>query len=80
MENFKSWILTLPVLPGDSLTVIGLLFLLHKAEIFEPLLLRRGGVDQGASLLVRLAPSAADHAVDPTVQDVEALLGNPGRT
>lgn len=80
MENFKSWILALPVLPSDSLTVIGLLFLLHKAEIFEPLLLRRGGVDQGAGLLVRLAPSAADHAVDPTVQDVEALLGKPGGT
>lgn len=58
----------------DSLTMINLLFLLHKAEIFEPLFLGRGRVDQGASLLVRLTPSAADHAVDATVQDVEALL------
>lgn len=54
--------------------MIDLLFLLHKAEIFEPLFLGRGRVDQGAGLLVRLTPSAADHAVDATVQDVEALL------
>lgn len=57
--------------------MVGLLVLMDEAEVFETLLLRRGRVDLGARLLIRLTPSAADHAVDPAVQDVEALLGNP---
>ncbi|TNN87023.1 hypothetical protein EYF80_002778 [Liparis tanakae] len=58
----------------QSLTRIHLIVLLHKAELFEPLLLGHGVVDEGARLLIRLTSSAADHAVDATVQHVEALL------
>lgn len=56
------------------LTMIHLILLLHKAEFFEPLLLRRGLIDEGVRLLVRLTSSAADHSIDSTVQDVKTLL------
>lgn len=59
-----------------TLTMIPLILLLHKTELLEPLLLWHGLIDEGACLLVWLTPSAADHAIDSTVQDVEALLGN----
>lgn len=55
--------------------MIHLVLFLSEAELFQPLLLRHGVVDEGAGLLLRLAPSAADHAINSTVQDVEALLG-----
>lgn len=51
------------------------ILLLSEAQLSQPLLLRQGVIDEGAALLFRLAPPAADHAIDPTVQDVEALLG-----
>lgn len=54
--------------------MIHLIVLLSEAELLQPLLLRHGGIDEGAGLLFRLASPAADHAVNPTVQDVEALL------
>jgi len=60
----------------QSLTRIHLIILLHKAELFEPLLLGHGVIDEGARLLIRLTSSAADHAIDATVQHVEALLEN----
>lgn len=56
--------------------MIHLIFLLHKAELFEPLLLWHGLIDEGARLLIWLTPSAADHTIDSTVQDIEALLDN----
>lgn len=56
-------------------TVIQLILLLSEAELFQPLLLRHGLIDEGAGLLLRLASSAADHTINSAVQDVEALLG-----
>lgn len=56
------------------LTRIHLILLLHKAEVFQPLLLRRGRIDERVSLLVGLTSSAADHSIDSTVQDVKTLL------
>lgn len=58
------------------LTVIRRILLVHKTELFEPLLLWRGVINDGTRLLIRLTSSAADHTVDSTVQDVEALLDN----
>lgn len=48
--------------------------LLPQTELLQPLLLQHGLVGEGAGLLIRLAPSAADDSIDSTVQNVEALL------
>lgn len=60
-------------------TVICRILLLSEAELLQPLLLRHGVIDEGAGLLFRLASPAADHTINPTVQDVEALLGEAAR-
>lgn len=56
------------------LTKIHLIFLLHKTELLESLLYWHRLSDEGARFLIWLASSAADYTIDPTVQDVEALL------
>lgn len=56
--------------------MVHLILLLHKTELLESLLFRRGLIDEGACLLVWLTASTADHTVDSTIQDIKALLAD----
>lgn len=59
------------------LTRLHLLLLLSKAKLLHPFLLQHWLAEEGAGVLIRLAASATDDAVDPAVQHAEAfLMGN----